>query len=92
MIEGIPDEIMSDNGPPISSKELNNFFTGLEHTTLSPNYPKSNGFIKRQVQTVKRLMEKAIAMGKSFQEALTGLRVKTLGDNFPSSRYFMGGV
>ena len=71
-IEGTPDEIMSDNGPPFSSKEFNSFLSGLgiRHTTSSPNYPQSNGFIERQVQTVKRLMEKASATGRSFQEAL----------------------
>ena len=46
---------MSDNGPPLNGKELNSFLTGLgiRHTTSSPNYPQSNGFIERQIQTEK---------------------------------------
>ena len=64
--EGIPDEIMSDNGPPFNGKEFSSYLTGLgiRHTTSSPNYPQSNGFIERQIQTVKRLIEK----GQQLQE------------------------
>ena len=74
MIEGIPDEIMSENQPPFNGK-FSTFLTGLgiRHTTSSPNYPQSNGFIERQIQMVKRLMEKAANTGRSFQEALTSL-------------------
>ena len=85
-VEGTPDEIMSDSGPPFNGKEFSSFLTGLgiRHTTSSPNYPRSNGFIERQIQTVKRLMEKAIGSGRSLQEALTGLRAQPLGDRLPS--------
>ena len=85
-VEGIPDEIMSDNGPPFNGKEFSSYLTGLgiRHTTSSPNYPRSNGFIERQIQTVKRLIEKANSTGRSHQEALTGLRAQPLGDGLPS--------
>ena len=85
-VEGIPNEIMSDNGPPLNGKEFSSYLTGLgiRYTTSSPNYPRSNGFIERQIQTVKRLMEKASTLGRSHQEALTGLRAQPLGDGLPS--------
>ena len=85
-VEGIPNEIMSDNGPPFNGKEFSSYLTGLgiRHTTSSPNYPQSNGFIERQIQTVKRLIEKANSSGRSHQEALTGLRAQPLGDGLPS--------
>ena len=85
-VEGIPDEIMSDNGPPFNGKEFSSYLTGLgiRHTTSSPNYPRSNGFIERQIQTMKRLIEKANSSGRSHQEALTGLRAQPLGDGLPS--------
>ena len=84
-VEGIPDEIMSDNGPPFNGKEFSSYLTGLgiRHTTSSPNYPRSNGCIERQIQTVKRLIEKANSSGRSHQEALTGLRAQPLGDGLP---------
>ena len=85
-VEGTPDQIMSDNGPPFNGKDFSSFLTGLgiRHTTSSPNYPWSNGFIERQIQTVQRLMEKAISIGRSFQETLTSLRAQPLGDGLPS--------
>ena len=47
-IEGYPDKIVSDNGPPFNSKEFARFLSGLgiKHTTSSPGYPHSNGFIE----------------------------------------------
>ena len=60
-IEGYPDEIVSDNGPPFQSKEFAKFLSGLgiKHTTSSPGYPHSNGFIERHIQTVKNMLSKS---------------------------------
>ena len=94
-VEGIPDEIMNNNGPPFNGKEFSSFLTGLgiRHTTSSPNYPWSIVFIERQIQTVKRLMEKTTSMGRNHQEALTGLRAQTLEmDCHHQQRYFMRGA
>ena len=92
-VEGIPDEIMSDNGTPFNGKEFSSYLTGLgiRHTTSSPNYPRSNGFIERQIQTMKRLIEKANSSGRSHQEALTGLRAQPLGDGLPSPSEILHG-
>ena len=72
--------------PPFNGKEFSSYLTGLgiRHTTSSPNHPRSNGFIERQIQTVKRLIEKANSSRRSHQEALTGLRAQPLGDGLPS--------
>ena len=92
-VEGIPDEIMSDNGSPFNGKEFSSYLTGLgiRHTTSSPNYPRSNGFIERQIQTMKRLIEKANSSGRSHQEALTGLKAQPLGDGLPSPSEILHG-
>ena len=84
-IEGTPDKTMSDDGSPFNGKKFSASLAGLgiKHTTSSPNYPQSNGFIERQIQMVKRLIEKAASTGRSFQEALTSLRVHLLGDGLP---------
>ena len=60
-IEGYPDEIVSDNGPPFQSKEFAKFLSGLgiKHTTSSPGYSRSNGFIERHIQTVKNMLSKS---------------------------------
>ena len=92
-VEGIPNEIMSDNGPPFNGKEFSSYLTGLgiRHTTSSPNYPQSNGFIERQIQTMKRPLEKANSSGRSHQEALTSLRAQPLGDGLPSPSEILHG-
>ena len=68
-IEGYPDEIVSDNGPPFQSKEFAKFLSGLgiKHTTSSPGYPRSNGFTERHIQTVKNMLSKS-SNTRSFQE------------------------
>jgi hypothetical protein len=63
---GIPDEVVSDNGPQFASAEFNNFSKLWEfrHVTSSPEYPQSNGQIERTVQTVKKLLKKADESGQ----------------------------
>ena len=93
-VEGYPDEIVSDNGPPFQSKEFAKFLSGLsiKHTTSSPGYPRSNGFIERHIQTVKNMLSKS-SNTRSFQEVLADLRTTRIGTVLPSSlRYFMEGT
>ncbi|UYV70964.1 K02A2.6-like, partial [Cordylochernes scorpioides] len=51
---GIPEIIITDNGPPFTSQDFTNFTNewDIEHKTSSPGYPKSNGLVERMVQTV----------------------------------------
>ena len=51
---GIPDTVVSDNGPTYASEEFSKFAATWEfnHVTTSPHYPQSNGkaesVVKRQ--------------------------------------------
>ncbi|KAL6471840.1 hypothetical protein MHYP_G00204900 [Metynnis hypsauchen] len=60
---GIPQTLISDNGPCYSSREFKDFACtwDFEHITSSPLYPQSNGLAERTVQTAKALMDKAHA-------------------------------
>ena len=57
---GIPETVISDNGPQYSSKEFEEFATEYKftHTTISPKYPQSGGLHEKTVQTVKNILEK----------------------------------
>jgi hypothetical protein len=57
---GIPDKLVSDNGPHFASASFQAFAAawGFQHTTTSPNRPQGNGFIERQIRTVKQLFKK----------------------------------
>ena len=91
-IEGYPDEIVSDNGPLFQSKEFAKFLSGLgiKHTTSSPGYPRSNGFIEWHIQTVKNMLSKS-SNTWSFQEVLADLRTTRIGTGLPSPAEILHG-
>ena len=84
-IEGYPDEIVSDNGPPFQSKEFAKFLSGLgiKHTTSSPGYPHSNGFIEWHILMIKNMLSKS-SNTQSFQEVLADLRKTRIRTELPS--------
>ncbi|XP_041350869.1 uncharacterized protein K02A2.6-like [Gigantopelta aegis] len=73
---GIPETLVSDNGPQYSSREFASFCKswGITHVTSSPLYPQSNGFIERMVQTVKNLLKKSESSGQDPYLALLAYR------------------
>ena len=92
--EGYPREIISDNGSPFNSQEFADYLSshGVRHTTSSPHYPQSNGFIEQQIQTIKNLLYKAVdAETQSFQEVLSELRSTKIGNDLPSPAEILHG-
>ncbi|UYV61276.1 K02A2.6-like [Cordylochernes scorpioides] len=57
---GIPETLVSDNGPPFFSKEFQNFTRtwNIDHVTSSPYHAQSNGMVERTVQTLKKLIKR----------------------------------
>ncbi len=68
---GIPERLIADN-MPFNSLKFKNFASNweIEVVTSSPHYPKSNGLVERNVQTVKQLLRKA---DESKQDAFLAL-------------------
>ncbi len=58
---GIPEVVISDNGPQFSAKAFKDFAKAYQfsHRTSSPYYPQSNGEAERAVGTIKNLLKKA---------------------------------
>lgn len=88
---GIPDVIRSDNGPQYIGHAFQSFIQkwGINHVTSSPRYPQSNGFIERQIQTVKRIMKKAKQNNQDIQLALLRWRTTPIDSVIPSPSELM---
>ena len=90
---GIPDLIISDNGPQFSAETFQEFARDycFQHVTSSPKYPQANGEAERAVNTAKKLLQKnadvnlalltyrssPLQNGLSPAELLMGRRLKT---------------
>ncbi|KAK3887708.1 hypothetical protein Pcinc_008193 [Petrolisthes cinctipes] len=74
--DGIPEKFHSDNDPQFTAKEFGHFCNlyGILHTPSSPRYPQSNGLAERGVQTIKRLMMKAVCGGCDVYQSLLDYR------------------
>ena len=57
---GIPDDLISDNGPQFNSDEFTQFTSAyaIRHNTSSPYYPQGNGLAERTVKTIKGILKK----------------------------------
>ena len=57
---GLPDRVVSDDGPTFIRWEFKNFVrqNGVEHVMSSPYHPATNGLVERAVQTFEGGMKK----------------------------------
>ena len=73
---GIPDTIVSDNGPQFGSGHFAAFCKkwDIEHVTSSPTYAQSNGKAESAVKIIKRMFQKCKDTGESEFIALLDYR------------------
>ena len=89
---GIPQTLISDNGPQYVSDEFHQFTKSwdFEHKTSSPMHSQSNGLAEKTVQTAKRLLAKAKETGTNFERMLLHYR-STPVDNLASPAQLLMG-
>ena len=60
-IHGLPDKLVSDNGPQFTSGEFKEFMLncGILHIKTAPYHPQTKGEAKRFVQTFKNFVKRA---------------------------------
>ena len=82
----IPEEVICDNGKQFTSREYQEFAAtyGFKLTTSSPYHPKGHGFIERQVQTIKNLLNKCDKDGSDPYLVLLQLKSTPLDSKIPS--------
>lgn len=76
---GYPVEIVSDNGPPFSSREFHNFWESrnVKITHSPPFHPQSNGFGEVSVKIAKQALKKMVV-----DSELRNVSLKTRVSNF----------
>lgn len=70
---GLPEEIVSDNGPQFISHEFSEFMkmNGIKHTLTPPYHPASNGAAERSVQVLKQALRKQLTSSQQGQPKMT---------------------
>jgi transposase InsO family protein len=87
---GIPEILVSDNGPQYSSRDFAEFAKEYEfrHVTTSPYHPQGNGEAERAVGTIKSLLKK----GDDPYKALLAYRTTPLQLGYSPSQLLMGRI
>ena len=70
---GLPEQLVSDNGPQFTSSEFSQFLQNnrIKHILSAPHHPASNGLAERFVQTLKRNLKATMKEGKAIHHRLT---------------------
>ena len=70
---GLPEQLVSDNGPQFVAKEFEDFMlkNGIKHIRSAPYHPATNGLVERFVQSFKRAMETGKNSGQTLQHRLS---------------------
>lgn len=73
--QGLPEEVVSDNGPQFTSWEFKQFLrsNGIRQTLVPAYHPASNGAAEKSVQTVKVALLKQV-LGEGAQQVTMSLQ------------------
>ena len=82
---GLPEQIISDNGPCFKSENFRQFCCNLNigHVTSSPHYHQSNGRAERAIATVKSILKKT-KTDTDITKAIIAYLDTPINDKLPS--------
>ena len=89
---GIPETVITDNGPQFNSKEFEMFAKewNFVHVTSSPYCARSNGMAERTIQTVKKVLKKSSLDNTDIYLCLLDLRNTPVVDMQSPAQLLMG--
>ena len=69
---GIPEQVVSDNGPQFVAEEFETFLkrNGVKQIRCAPYHPSSNGAVERFIQTFKKAMKASEKDGRTLSHRL----------------------
>ncbi len=70
---GLPEQLVSDNGPQFVSDEFASFVkgNGIKHFRTTPYHPASNGLAERFIQSLKQLLKATLDSGHTLSFRLS---------------------
>lgn len=70
---GLPSQLVTDNGPPFSSYDFNDYCLKncIRHITSAPYRPQANGAAENAVKTIKKNLKRAVFLGEDLSAALS---------------------
>lgn len=91
--QGLPEEVVSDNGPQFTSGEFKQFLrsNGIKQTLVLAYHPASNGAAERAVQTVKAALLKQV-LGEGSQQLTLQRRLANFLLMYRSTPHAVTGV
>ena len=83
---GVPDSLITDNGPCYDSKEFKRFCQkhNFEHVTSSPHYHEGNGLTEKYVDIIKNQLQKALDSKEDPYKSMIIYRTTSLNNQIPS--------
>ena len=77
-MHGLPEQLVSDNGPQFVSSEFSNFCKAnrLKHFRVAPYHPASNDLAECMIQTFKQAMRRSNNDGLPLHHRLANFQLK----------------
>ena len=69
---GIPEELLSDNGPPFNGQEFAEFaaFMGFKHRKITPEHPQANGMAEKFMVSLGKVIRNAQSEQRCWRSEL----------------------